>query len=45
MLYIYFATKIGSGVNIQEALVQALKKTVIKTFKRRKVCLGFKDDI
>ena len=32
-------------MNIQEALVQELKKTAIKTFKRTKACLGFKDDI
>ena len=34
-----------TGVNVNEVLVQELRKLVIKQFKRRKVYLRFKDNI
>ena len=34
-----------TGVNVNEVLVQELRKLVMKQFKRRKVYLRFKDNI
>ena len=36
--------KTGSGISINEQLVEKLHKSVIKKFKTRKVCARFKDN-
>ena len=37
--------KTGLGISANEQLSKELRKTVIKKFKRRKVCARFKDNI
>ena len=37
MVFKFFDKKTGSGANVNEVLVQELRKPVIKIFKRRKV--------
>ena len=37
--------KTGLGISVNEQLSKELRKTVIKKFKRRKVCTRFKDNI
>ena len=41
----FFDKKTGSGVSIDKQLAQELHKSVIKTFKRRKVYARFKENI
>ena len=53
MVYKFSNIKIGSrvrvtnkiGVNVNEVLAQELRNLVIKKFKRKKVCVKFKDNI
>ena len=41
MVYKFFDTKTGSGVNVNDQLAKELHKPVIKTIKRRKVFARF----
>ena len=41
----FFDKKTGSGVSIDKQLAQELHKSVIKTFKRRKIYARFKENI
>ena len=45
MVYKFFDTKTGSGLNVNEHLAEEWHKPVIKRFKRRKVFARFKDNI
>ena len=45
MAYKFFGKKTGSGLSENEQLSKELHKPAIKTFKRRKVCARFKDNI
>ena len=41
----FYDKKTGSGVSIDKQLAQELHKSVIKTFKRRKIYARFKENI
>ena len=43
MVYMFLDKKARSTVSVNEELAKKLHKTVIKTFKRRKVYARFKD--
>ena len=45
MLQKFFDKKTGSGLSVNEELVEELQKPVIKKFKRRKVHARFKGNI
>ena len=45
IFYGFYDKKIGSGMSVNEQVVEELQKTVIKNFKRRKVHARFKDNI
>ena len=45
MVYRFCNKKTGAGASVNEELAQELHKSVIKTFKRRKVYARFKDNI
>ena len=45
MIFNLFDTKTGFGAIVNEELAQELQKSVIKTFKRRKVYSRFKNNI
>ena len=45
LVFKFFDKKIGADINVNEVLAQELHKSVIKKFKRIKVCARFKDNI
>ena len=45
MVYKFFDKKTGSGISVNKQLAKELHKPVIKKFKRRKLCAGFKDNV
>ena len=45
MFYTFSDKKTGSGMSVNEQLVEELHKPVMKKFKRRKVYARFKDNI
>ena len=44
MVYTFVDKKTGSGIRVNEQLVEELNKPVIKNFKRRKVYARFKEN-
>ena len=45
MIYRFFDKKTGSVLSINKQIAEELHKSVIKKFKRRKICARFKDNI
>ena len=45
LVYRFFDKKTGSGISVNEQLVEELHKPVIKKFRRRKVYARFKENI
>ena len=41
----FFDKKKGSGVSVNEQLTEELHEPVTKKFKRKKICVRFKDNI